>query len=77
MKKKNKLPGGTWFFGILAIICILWGGYKLPQENGDAVVKNAVALENGTTSTENEGKVVFVTGKPHSWQGCRDVSVLH
>lgn len=64
MKKKNKLPGGTWFFGILAIICLLWGGYKLPQESGDAIVKNAVVIENGTTSAANDGKVVFASGKP-------------
>ncbi len=62
--KKNKLPGGTWFFGILAIICLLWGGYKLPQENGDAIVKNAVEINNGVTSASNDGKVVFAVGKP-------------
>ena len=64
MKKKNKLPGGTWFFGILAIICILWGGYKFPQENGDAIVKNAVAVENGVTSASNDGRIIFASGKP-------------
>lgn len=64
MKKLKKIPGGTWFFGILGIILLLWGGYKLPQKSGDEAVKSAVVIENGKFSADADGATVFVTGKP-------------
>lgn len=64
MKRKNKLPKLTFFFGVLAIIIFIWACAEIPKESEGKFIDSAVEVENGAVLPENEGATVFVSGKP-------------
>ncbi len=63
MKRKNKLPKLTFFFGVLAIILFIWACSEIPKGNEGDFIDNAAVAVNGDISAENEGESVFVSGK--------------
>lgn len=63
MKRKNKLPKLTFFFGVLAVIIFIWACTELPKASEGNFIDSAAVIAEDTAGEAKDGETVFVSGK--------------
>lgn len=71
-KLTKKIPTTTIVLTFIAVFLLVWGFYQNYLADMHSCVTDAVVVENGVLSEENEGKYVIVTAEPSRKTSPRD-----